>query len=78
MKVQYHGTDAVDVPGHDNVQPGDVIDVADEVGTSLLAAGTAYPDEGPPVPPRSPLWRPPARTATNTPPETAEAGKDTP
>lgn len=75
MKIQYHGTSAVDVPGHDNVQPGDVIEVADEVGASLLAAGTAYPDEGAPVPAAAPLWRTPARkSGTNT--ETAEAGKE--
>jgi len=78
MKIQYHGTSAVDVPGHDNVQPGDVIDVTDEVGASLLGAGTAYPDDGAPVAPRSPLWRSPARKATNPPTDTAEAGKDTP
>jgi len=46
MKIQYNGASAVDVPGHDDVQPGAVIDVADEVGASLLAAGTAYPDDG--------------------------------
>lgn len=75
MKIQYHGTSAVDVPGHDNVQPGDVIEVADEVGASLLAAGTAYPDEGAPVPAAAPLWRAPAKkSATTT--ETAEAGKE--
>ena len=75
MKIQFHGTSAVDVPGHDDVQPGDVIDVADEVGASLLAAGTAYPDEGAPVPAAAPLWRAPAtKSATTT--ETAEAGKE--
>lgn len=75
MKIQYYGTSAVDIHGHDNVQPGDVIDVADEVGASLLAAGTAYPDEGAPVPAAAPLWRAPAKkSATTT--ETAEAGKE--
>ena len=76
MKIQFHGTSAVDVPGHDNVQPGDVIDVPDEVGASLLAAGTSYPDEGAPVPPVAPLWRSPARKATSTPTETAEAAPE--
>lgn len=76
MKIQYHGTSAADVPGHDNVQPGEVIDVTDEIGASLLASGTAYPDDGPPVPPPVPLWRTPAKKPTT--PETAEAGKDTP
>ena len=78
MKIQHHGTDAVDVPGHDAVQPGAVIEVPDEVGASLLAAGTAYPDDGPPIPPVSPLWRTPSKKPSTTTTETAEAGKDTP
>lgn len=78
MKIQYNGASAVDVPGHDDVQPGAVIDVADEVGASLLAAGTAYPDDGAPIAPSAPLWRVPAAKKVATPTETAEAGKDTP
>ena len=76
MKIQFHGTSAVDIPGHDDVQPGQVVDVTDEVGSSLLAAGTAYPDDGAPVPARAPLWRIPAKKSANTPTETAEAGKE--
>lgn len=77
MKIQFHGTSAVDIPGHDNVEPGAVVDVTDEVGASLLAAGTAYPSEGAPVPAEAPLWRLPAKkSATTT--ETAEAGKEAP
>ncbi len=60
MKIQYHGTSAVDVPGHDDVQPGDVIEVPDEIGESLLGAGASHSvdDDGNPVvtPPDKPLW----------------------
>lgn len=69
MKIQFNGSSAVDVPGHDGVEPGQVIDVADEVGVSLLAAGTAYPDDGKPVAPDKPLWTPAGK-------KTAEAGKE--
>ena len=72
MKIQFNGSGAVDVPGHDDVQPGAVIDVDDDTGRSLLAAGTSYPDDGPPVPPESPQWTVPAGKANKS----AEAGKE--
>jgi predicted RNA polymerase sigma factor len=56
MRIQYNGDNPVDIPGVDEVEPGDVVDVDDEVGESLLAAGTAYPDEGDPIKPKDPLW----------------------
>jgi hypothetical protein len=78
MKIQYHGDHSVDVPGHEGVQPGAVIDVPDDVGVSLLAAGTAYPDDGDPIAPDAPLWRTPAKKdkADKADTETAEAGKE--
>lgn len=63
MKITYNGSDAVDVPGHDDVQPGQTIDVTDEVGASLLAAGTSYPADGPPIPPTNPAWSVPSKKA---------------
>lgn len=57
MKIQYHGTSTVDIPGHDDVQPGDIVDVTDEVGASLLAAGCSFDSAGELVAaPPDPLW----------------------
>lgn len=56
MKIRYQGESPVDIPGRDDVNPGDIIDVDDELAAGLLVAGTSYPDDGPPVPPASPLW----------------------
>ncbi len=56
MRIQYNGESAVDIPGVSEVEHGDVIDVDDEVGESLLVAGTAHPDEGDPIKPKDPLW----------------------
>lgn len=39
MKIQYHGISAVDIAGHDGVEPGDVVDVPAELGEALLANG---------------------------------------
>lgn len=67
MKIQFNGTSAVLAPGTDDVvEPGDVIDVAADIGASLLTAGTAYPADGPPVPPESPLWSLPAPAPAKT------------
>lgn len=38
MKIKYSGPFAVDIPGHDNVEPGQTVDVSDELAASLLAA----------------------------------------
>lgn len=60
MKIQYHGTSAVDIPCLDNVEPDDVIEVPDEIGQSLLGAGASHSvdDDGNPVvtPAAEPLW----------------------
>jgi hypothetical protein len=61
MKIQYCGSDAVDIPGHDDVQPGQVVEVADEVGASLLAAGSSFAADGTVSPPANPLWSVPAK-----------------
>ena len=62
MKIQYHGTSAVDIPCLDNVEPLDVIEVPDEIGESLLGAGASHSvdSKGNPVvtPAESPLWTP--------------------
>lgn len=73
MKIQYRGADAVDIPGHDDVQPGQVVEVTDAVGTSLLAAGTSYDPDGQVVAaPSDPLWSTPTKKST-TPIEPAVA-----
>lgn len=39
MKVKYSGISAVDIPGFDGVEPGDVIEVADDLGALLCGNG---------------------------------------
>lgn len=57
MLLKYLGTHPVDIPGHDYVAPGAVVDVADEVGASLLVAGASFADSGELVAlPENPLW----------------------
>lgn len=63
MKIQYNGTGAVDIPGHDEVLPGQIVEVDDAVGESLLTAGTSYPTKGKAVPPADPLWSIPSKKA---------------
>lgn len=59
MKIQYHGTSTVDIPGHADVQPGDIVDVTDKVGAGLLAAGCSFDSAGELVAaPPDPLWSP--------------------
>jgi len=62
MKIQFCGTSAVDIPGVDDVQPGEVVEVADEVGASLLTAGASFADDGSITPAESPLWVVPQST----------------
>lgn len=86
MKLQYKGTSAVDIATHDNVQPGDVIKVADELGEALLRAGhtfpdTTYDDDGNPVevestPPDHPLWVKTSKKLTH--PDGDDDGTDEP
>lgn len=73
MKIQFHGDSAVDIPGIDGVQPGQVVDVPDEVGESLLLAGASFADDGPPILPAAPLWSRPGKKST---PEPADAVKE--
>lgn len=57
MKIQFHGHTTVDIPGVDGVEPGDVVEVDDEVGASLLSAGTSFDDDGNVVgSPEDPMW----------------------
>lgn len=74
MKIQYNGTDAVDIPGVDGVEPGSIVEVDDEVGASLLLAGTSIDADGVKVAPVKPLWTAPK----NIKPAADVAGKDTP
>lgn len=80
MKVHYQGTSPVDIAGHDDVQPGAVVDVPTEQGNALLLAGTSIDAEGHQTPPEAPLWvaeggKPPKPPKND--PVSAEAGKDT-
>jgi hypothetical protein len=70
LKIIYNGSDVVDIPGVDGVQPGQTVEVSDAVGQSLLTAGSSIAADGKVVAPPKPLW-----TAVK---KSAEAGKDTP
>lgn len=72
MKIKYNGTDAVDIDGVDDVQPGQVVEVAEHVGASLLLAGASFADDGTPTLPAAPLWTRPGKST----PETAPAVKE--
>ena len=76
MKIQFNGTSAVDVPGADDVQPGDVVDLADEVAVSLLAAGSSIDTAGITTPAADPLWSIPAKPRKTDPDTAATAEKD--
>lgn len=77
MKVRFNGVSPVDIAGHDNVQPGDVVDVTDAHGAALLRAGTSIDEAtGQLIAPKNPLWTaPPADTPVTT-TEPAEAGEE--
>lgn len=67
MKIQYNGSDVVDIPGVDDVQPGQVVEVAEHVGASLLTAGATFADDGTPIMPAHPLWSRPGKKSTPDP-----------
>lgn len=73
MKIKYLGTSPVDIPGHDNVEPGQTVDVADDVAVSLLGAGASHTPDGVVTPPESPLWVKPGKSTTTSP---AAAGEE--
>lgn len=73
MKIQFHGDSAVDIPGVDGVQPGQVVEVADPVGESLLLAGATFAADGTPTLPDHPLW---SRAGKKSTPEPAPAVKE--
>ena len=73
MKIQFNGTGAVDVPGADDVQPGEIVELAESVAVSLLAAGSSVDADGVVTPAAHPLWSLPPKPKTET---TAAAGKD--
>ena len=56
MRIRYNGEDAVDIPGANYVEQGDVVEVSDEVGASLLLAGCSIDDDGNVTPAEDPLW----------------------
>ena len=39
VKIKYQGIGAVDIDGHDGVNPGDTVDVSDELAARLCANG---------------------------------------
>lgn len=75
MKIRYNGPFAVDIKGHDNVQPGQTVDVSDELGASLLLAGCSVVD-GKPIAPASPVWSRAGKTATTADTTTAEPANE--
>lgn len=56
MKIKFCGVSAVDIAGHDGVEPGDVVDVPEELAERLLFAGSQVLDDGTVVPPVEPVW----------------------
>lgn len=73
MKLQYHGMSPVDIAGHENVQPGDVVDVDKDLAASLLLAGCSIDDDGNVTPADPPLWAAVKKSTTTDP---ADAGKE--
>lgn len=73
MKIQYNGSDLVDIPGVDEVQPGQVVEVAEHVGESLLLAGATFAADGTPILPVAPLW---VRAGKKSTPDPAAAVKE--
>ena len=67
MKIQFNGDSAVDIPGIDGVQPGQMVEVADPVGESLLLAGATFAADGTPILPDAPLWVRAGKTSTPEP-----------
>ncbi len=43
MKIKYGGLSAVDIDGHDGVEPGDVVDVPGDLAERLCANGQWQP-----------------------------------
>lgn len=79
MKLQYNGTFPVDIPGREGVNPGDVIDLPDDLAASLLLAGHSIEDGKVIASPDSPVWtRHASKTAAKAEPTTepADAGKE--
>jgi hypothetical protein len=82
VRIQFNGDQPVDIPGVDEVQPGQTVEVSDAVGESLLTAGCSFADDGTPVEAvaGSALWTLPAKksapAATPTPVVPADAGKE--
>lgn len=62
MKIRYNGSSAVLAPSTDDeVQPGDVIDIADDIAATLLIAGYSFDNNGAQVAvPDNPIWSLPA------------------
>jgi hypothetical protein len=56
VKITYNGGAPVDIAAHDNVQPGQTVEVSDAVGAALLLAGSQVADDGTITPPAAPLW----------------------
>lgn len=59
MRITFNGDSPVDIPGVDDVQPGSTVEVDDQVGASLLQAGSSVDADGKVTPAESPLWTAP-------------------
>lgn len=80
MKIQYLGSSDVEVAGI-IVAHGDVVDLPDDIASSLLTAGSSYsdPDENGHVtvtPPASPIWATPTKAPKGASTTPADAGKE--
>lgn len=63
MRITFNGSSPVDIPGVDGVQPGSTVEVVDDVGASLLQAGSSVDADGKITPPKNPLWTTARKTA---------------
>lgn len=81
MRIKYRGRDPkdrqpVDIPGADGVAPGDVVDVDEAVGVSLLAAGASHHDNGDVEPAAWACWVPAKAAAKTDPADPAVTKED--
>lgn len=77
MRLKYQGDAAVDIAVRDGVEPGEVVDVPDELAERLLFAGCQVDADGTVTAAAAPLWvRADTTKAAKTATEPAAAGKE--